>query len=225
MEKYILAVDSNINNYNRHSPDWIEHGITPMRVTSMQKGLEEVAKREFLFIGINGDVINYKPTLAIMRDITLSPICIFTSHYSFEEHIEAIQGGADYYVERQQDSEQTTRWNLVIIQKFFERESQQKKSPEFLSYENVFICPVHRKAFVMDQEIFLTRMEFDLLFLLMSDHKRVFTYEEIIKRVWGEDYFEIDKSALWNLVKRLRKKMNTPAYIKNVHDLGYAFIH
>jgi len=227
MKKYILAVDDNTQNFNRHNSTWENHGIIPIRVASMQEAVEKLAEKEFIFIGINGDSINYKPILSLVRGMTLSPVCVFVSSYSFKEHIDAIQNGADYYIQRQLDSEETTKWNVVIIHRFFERNHYKKLQHKFISYNNVLICPIHRKVFIMDREIILTRKEFDLLYLLMTEHKRVFTYEHIFKNVWGEDYIDVDKSALWNLVKRLRKKVNILSdkkeYIVNVHDIGYAF--
>lgn len=226
--KQILAIDKNENNFERHKSTWLKYGMTPVRVESMQEALENIYKNEYVFIGINSDCINYKSCLKIMRDITLSPICVFSSNHSFDEYIEAVELGADYYVQRQEDSEQTTRLNQVIIQRYLERQERIKKLPKFYSYKGVFVCPHYHKVFIADKEIKLTRKEFELLCLLVSSPKQVFTNEQILKRVWGDDYIDSETSAVRNVILRLRKKINFNSkssiqFIKTIFDVGYVF--
>lgn len=227
MMKQFLAVDSNINNYDRHKSNWQKHGIQPVRVSSMQEAIEKLSEDDFIFIGINGDSINYKSSLGILRDNTLAPIIIFTSQFTFEQQIEAIRLGADHCLVRRVDSEETTAWSIVMFQRYMDTLNRAKKPSKFLSYSNVFVCPHYMKVFVKDMEISLTRKEFDLLCLLISHPKRVFTYKQILRRVWGAEYGDGDSAILWSEIKRLRKKLKSvpdiPDYIKTVRDVGYTF--
>ena len=80
---------------------------------------------------------------------------------------------------------------------------------------------------VREQEICLTVKEFDILFLLASNPKRVFTYELIMDLGWNEDYIYYFRKAINNHVCNLRKKLRIdpgdPDYIKSVTGIGYKF--
>ncbi|MEY8536271.1 response regulator transcription factor [Blautia pseudococcoides] len=92
---------------------------------------------------------------------------------------------------------------------------------------DLYICLEHRLVTVHKQEISLTAKEFDILFLLASNPKRVFTYELIMDLVWNEDYTYYSRKAINNHVSNLRKKLKTrpddPDYIKSATGIGYKF--
>lgn len=50
------------------------------------------------------------------------------------------------------------------------------------------LYPEYRFSSIHEREITLTAKEFDILSLLASNPKRVFTYEMIVDLVWHEDY-------------------------------------
>lgn len=92
---------------------------------------------------------------------------------------------------------------------------------------DLYICLEHRLVIVREKEIALTVKEFDILFLLMMNPKRVFTYELIMDLVWNEDYTYYSRKAINNHVSNLRKKLkikpDDPDYIKSVTGIGYKF--
>jgi DNA-binding response OmpR family regulator len=75
--------------------------------------------------------------------------------------------------------------------------------------------------------IILTVKEFDILALLVTHPKRVFTFELIIDRVWHDNYSFYSRKAIINHVSNLRKKLKiqpgVPEYIHSVHGVGYKF--
>jgi len=70
-----------------------------------------------------------------------------------------------------------------------------------------------------DKEIKLTTLEFDLLKLLISNMNKVYSRDEILNHVWGEDYFGSDRAAD-DLIRRLRKKM-PKLNINTIYGYGY----
>jgi two-component system alkaline phosphatase synthesis response regulator PhoP len=65
----------------------------------------------------------------------------------------------------------------------------------------------------------LPRREFELLFLLASNPKKLFTREEIMSKVWGDDTLVGDKTINVH-ISRLRHKLDYPI-IKTVKGVGY----
>lgn len=70
----------------------------------------------------------------------------------------------------------------------------------------------------------LTRLEFDLLYLLLSNPRRVLTRERLLEQAWGYD-FTGDTRAVDSAIKRLRAKLRQASTeadcIEAVRGVGY----
>ena len=92
---------------------------------------------------------------------------------------------------------------------------------------DLYFCQEQSLACLGQQVIETTANEFDILALLITHPKRVFTYELIMELVWNEDYCYYSRKAVNNHVSNLRKKLkvtqNSPDYIKSVVGVGYKF--
>jgi two-component system phosphate regulon response regulator PhoB len=71
-------------------------------------------------------------------------------------------------------------------------------------------------------EVVLTRSEFRLLQLLASHPGQVFTRDQIVDKVHGEDYPVTSRSVDVQVVS-LRKKLFSSNYIETVRGVGYRF--
>lgn len=69
-------------------------------------------------------------------------------------------------------------------------------------------------------EIKLTRKEYDILILLLSDEEKVFTRKEIFNNVWGNNF--VSEGTLDVHIKKLRDKLNNN-YIVTKKGFGYMF--
>lgn len=80
---------------------------------------------------------------------------------------------------------------------------------------------------VQGHEISLTATEFDILSLLISNPKRVFTYEMIVDIIWNEDCTFYSKKVIHNHISNIKKKIRTVSpkhkYIVSVYGIGYKF--
>jgi DNA-binding response OmpR family regulator len=81
-----------------------------------------------------------------------------------------------------------------------------------------------RTVQVGDLPVELTRLEFDLLHLLLTNPGRVFTRERLLEQVWGYDYAG-DTRAVDSAIKRLRGKLRAASpqadMIEAVRGVGY----
>ena len=96
-----------------------------------------------------------------------------------------------------------------------------------IQVDNLHFCQEQRLVCISEQVIELTAKEFDILALLITHPKRVFTYELIMELVWNEDYSYYSRKAVNNHVSNLRRKLKTtsdsPDYIKSIIGVGYKF--
>ena len=93
---------------------------------------------------------------------------------------------------------------------------------------NLYLCLEERTVYVKGQKIELTTKEFDALYLLIINKRRVMTFETISYHVWGEDYIDVTTQAIHNLMSRLRQKLQTapdmPEYIISIRGVGLNLI-
>lgn len=90
-----------------------------------------------------------------------------------------------------------------------------------LVYENLRIYPMSRVAYVDEQEVTLTRMEFDVLYFLASNPDIAFTKEQIYEAVSMDDYSG-GAYIIRDIIYRLRTKLKL-TNIRTLHGYGYKF--
>lgn len=227
MNLSMLVVDSNVEVSSKEQAEWQRHGISTVRVDTMQEAIEKLNRDNFLFTAINADSVNYLPLLELMREISSSPIFIISSSFTLRGQVEALHHGADAYASFQDSTAENVLLALALLQSYHERDRQPRKPVRILSCGSIFVVPAFRRVFIGDKEIVLTKQEFDLLCLLMGNRGLIFSHEQILRNVWGEEYTDADSNVLWCQMRRLREKLSPEPdvkdYIKTVRGIGYRF--
>jgi DNA-binding response OmpR family regulator len=77
-----------------------------------------------------------------------------------------------------------------------------------------------RKVTVADQEVELTRKEFDLLAFLASDPGATFSRLDILQTVWDEHWYGTSKTLDVHIAS-LRRKLERPDLVETVRGVGY----
>lgn len=98
---------------------------------------------------------------------------------------------------------------------------------ETFRFEGLTIDPDAREVRRNGEPVELSALEFDLLAALASAPKRVFTRAQLLERVWGWDYFGVDRVVdvhIANLRKRLDDAATDPRFIATVRGVGYKFV-
>ena len=79
-----------------------------------------------------------------------------------------------------------------------------------------------RMVILNDKDLNLTTLEFDLLYMFVTNIKKSFSRDDILNNIWGENYFGTDR-VVDDLVRRLRKKMPL-LNINTIYGYGYRLI-
>lgn len=109
----------------------------------------------------------------------------------------------------------------IILLKRMETILRRVKRSQSKEDKGLVICDDSYQAFYDGKPLELTLSEFLLLQVLWKEPKRVFTREQLILRIFNEDYVGNDR-IIDAHIKNLRKKL--PAnYIKTVIGVGYQF--
>jgi DNA-binding response OmpR family regulator len=97
-------------------------------------------------------------------------------------------------------------------------------SGERLTLGSLAVDPAAREVRVDGRPVELTKLEFDLLFVLASEPRVAFSRGQLLERVWGGDWFGDDHVVdvhLANVRRKLGDDAASPRFIRTVRGVGY----
>ncbi|HEY3716611.1 MAG TPA: response regulator transcription factor [Jatrophihabitantaceae bacterium] len=97
-------------------------------------------------------------------------------------------------------------------------------SPEVLQFGDLSIDIEGRVAMLAEQELDLTRTEFDLLATLLSGPRRVWTRDTLLNQVWGTTWARdahLIEVHIGNLRRKLGDDSRNGRWIRTVRGVGY----
>ena len=166
-----------------------------------------------LDIMLKDDVNGYDIIKEIRKENELVPV-IFTS--ARDQDLDKILGlelGSDDYITKPYSPKELVLRVNNIIKRVYGTNDQ-----NIIKYNNYVINLDKRKVTLDDKELRLTTLEFDLLVYLLNNKGKQLSREEILEKVWQEDYFGSDR-VVDDLIRRLRKKMNIN--VQSIYGYGY----
>jgi two-component system OmpR family response regulator len=92
-----------------------------------------------------------------------------------------------------------------------------------LRFDGLVIDTVRRERAAPGPAGELTGTEFELLLLMAREPRPVFTRDEILNRLRGQDALDLHTRAVDILVSRLRRKLEPLDCIKTLRNAGYTF--
>ena len=103
-------------------------------------------------------------------------------------------------------------------------QGQPPSSSEELDVRGLQISRNTHKCTLFGEELFLTPLEFSILWYLCEKQGRVVSSEELFEAVWGERYMDSNNTVMSHIA-RLRGKLHeprrNPKFIKTVWGVGY----
>jgi two-component system catabolic regulation response regulator CreB len=146
-------------------------------------------------------------------------IIVLSSRDSEADRVQALEGGADDYVTKPFSPREIVARARAVLRRAAGDAERREEPLDALRTD-----PLTRRAHYKQQELELTRVEFDLLAELASAPDRVFARSELIDRIWGSG-FAITDRTIDSHIKSLRRKVAgagaPPDLIETVRGVGY----
>ncbi|MGT2950303.1 DNA-binding response regulator [Streptococcus cuniculi] len=144
------------------------------------------------------------------------PVMMATAKGTEFDKVQSLDLGADdYLVKPFGMMEMISRIKAVL------RRVQKTQEKERVHYGLIELDLARYRVVVEGQKLELTLKEFELLRLLVRAPQRVFTRQELLDRVWGQDFLGETRTVDVH-IGTLRQKLGPAAgYIKTIRGVGY----
>ena len=146
-------------------------------------------------------------------------VIIISAKDSIEDKVAGLDLGADDYLTKPFHlAELNARVKSVIRRK-------QQDGELSLRVGNITLYPDRHAVYIEQEELTLTRKEFDLLYYFVANPDRLISKASLAESVWGDYIDQADSfDFIYSQVKNLRKKLKNAgatAEIKAVYGFGY----
>ena len=154
------------------------------------------------------------------------PIIFLSAKTSDFDKVQGLVIGADDYMTKPFTPIELVARVNAQLRRFTKLNQNRTENKSNLEFGGLVISPDQRAVTLYGEYIELTPKEFDILYLLASHPKKVYSVENIFQQVWGEAYFESGNTVMVH-IRTLRKKMKEDKQknklIKTVWGVGYTF--
>lgn len=153
--------------------------------------------------------------IAHIRQSSEVPIIVLSAKETGPDKVQALRLGADDYVTKPFDEEEL----LARIQANLRRSGAATRAGRVLQFRDITLDEETRQVQVAGRDVSLTAREFDILQLLMSAPKRVFTKANLYTRIWNDAFLGDDNTVNVH-ISNLRAKLKGD-YIQTVWGIGF----
>lgn len=162
------------------------------------------------------DIDGYQVIKEIKSATPLIPVIFISARDADIDRVLGLELGSDDYLAKPF----LPRELVIRTKKLLER--VYKTPLEIINIPPYNIDEKSRRVKKGEETINLTSKEFDLLSFFIKNRNQALSREQILKSLWGEDYFGTDR-VVDDLVRRLRKKM-PELNIETIYGYGYRMI-
>lgn len=159
--------------------------------------------------------------------LTPVPVIMLTARTAEHDRLLGFELGADDYVVKPFSPRELVMRVKAVLRRGASGLAEAKAAePEVLTYGDLRLESATRLVTRGGQEINLTAKEFELLWVMASHPRQVFTRTQLLDQVWGYEFYG-DESTVTVHIHRLREKIEEdptkPVYIQTVWGVGYKF--
>ena len=194
-------------------------------VLTAADGAEALAKAaaevDLYILDVNMPVLSGFPAAAEIRKQFEAPIIFLTAYSTESDKVMGFSVGADDYIVKPfSNMELLMRIKAILRRSGGTRATAAEKR---ISFADLILDTESRTVSRQGEMISLTYTEFQILELLVTHKKKIYSLENIYQSIWGEE--AVSDSAIMVHIKNLRKKLGdssrNPKYIKTAWGRGY----
>lgn len=171
---------------------------------------------DLMLPGMSGEKILEK-----IREKSDTPIIIISAKNEKDTKVQTLRSGADDFIEKPFDIDEVSARIHSVLRRY---KNTGNSKNNILTFKDIMLDVETKTVFVNGTEITLTVREFNILKLLMTNPKKVFSKSNLFESVWNEPYHGDDNTVnvhVSNLRTKLAKGNRDEEYIETIWGMGY----
>ncbi len=153
------------------------------------------------------------------EDTAKIPIIMLTARSAEEDCIHCLNAGADDYI--------TKPFSPKILLARIEALWRRSYDPptHLINIDDLILDQEAQRVYYQQNEIILSGTEYKLLHFFMTHPEKVYTREQLLDFIWGNDIYVEDRTVD-SYIRRLRKNLEPyqfDRYVQTVRGSGYRF--
>ncbi len=222
MNEKILIIEDEVNIARLISLELSREGYVCECIHDGAAGLERALKGgiDLIILDVMLPNLDGFSLLQKLRASSKTAVIMLTAKGEVDDRVQGLELGADDYLVKPFSMRELAARVRVAL-----RHRQDSGEETVLQCGDLRIDRLGGRVFFGDEELTLTRKEFDVLIYFMERKEMVCSREELLRAVWGYDYLG-DTNLIDVYIRYLRGKIDDRfgvRYFRTVRGLGYAF--
>ncbi|MFY9118259.1 MAG: response regulator transcription factor [Dysgonamonadaceae bacterium] len=219
MQEKILVVDDEKDICNILQFNLENEGFEVEVAHSGEEALRKLSDSYSLIIldvmmeGMSG----FKMAEKVRKEGNTVPIIFLTAKNAENDMLKGFSLGGDDYITKPFSVKEV----LARVKAVLKRTTMTQTTSTKWVHEDLAIDMSSNRVTIKDEEVPLTRKEFEILVLLAQSAPTILTRSDILNKVWSDNEFVLDRTVDVHIT-RLRKKLgNYASLIQNRSGFGY----
>jgi two-component system alkaline phosphatase synthesis response regulator PhoP len=152
------------------------------------------------------------------------PIIMVSAKNEEFDIVLALELGADDYISKPFSVRELLARVKVVLKRY--KDIPLLSKSEIISINGLVIDESRHSALFEEHDLGLTKTEFDLLITLAKNKSKVYTREQLLYNVWGDDFYG-DNRVVDVHIRRLRSKIEEVTsleFVRTIRGVGYKFV-
>lgn len=196
-------------------------------ITEIAHSAEEALKRKvdsfdlLLLDVMMGAMSGFRFADKLRNEMNINvPIIFLTAKDTENDILTGFSLGADDYIPKPFSVNELTARVKAVMKR---SQKDKAKSLHMLRFNNIELDTSRKRVLINDEKIELTKKEYEILKLLLENQTKVFSREDILLQVWGNDVIVTDRTVDVNITRLRTKLGDYGQLLKNKSGYGYYF--
>jgi DNA-binding response OmpR family regulator len=227
MAKTILAIEDDSDLCELLEYNLTRSGYEVKILHSLQGALDTVKaiRPDLLILDVmlpDGDGFDFCRALKADAEVRQTPVLFLTARSQEIDRVLGLEIGGDDYVTKPF----SPRELLARVKVHLRRAGSERPAEEPTEAGPISLDKASRRVFLNGEVLALTATEFKLLEFFLAHPGRVYSREQLLNSIWGEDTHVTPRNVDVH-IRRLRERIETqpdaPQWLQTVRGFGYRF--
>jgi two-component system, OmpR family, alkaline phosphatase synthesis response regulator PhoP len=168
-----------------------------------------------------GAISGFKFADRLRKELNIEvPVIFLTAKDTENDKLTGFNLGADDYVSKPFSiNELTARIKAVLRRSHSDKITNQS----IMQFNGIDLDTVRKRVIIDGERVELTKKEYEILKLLLENQAKVFSRDDLLSRIWGQDIIVTERTVDVNIT-RLRTKLGKfGSNLRNKTGYGYYF--